>query len=116
MLDPGELKKRIRIEEWRSEQDGQDLKDEYVTRASVWAKLEPVKSLTYWFGQQNLETGVTHRATVRRQKGVTRPEDLTGQTTIVCDGQRYKVLHAVDLGGAGRFTQIELQLEENVDV
>ncbi len=112
LTNPGELRTKVSIEMWQSEQDGTELREKFVPIRTVWGKLEPVKPLTYWFGQTNLETGVTHRITVRRIDGATRPEDLTGRKTLVADNCRFKILHSADLEGAYRYTVIECQAVE----
>ena len=43
----------------------------------VWGKIEPVGSIIYW-GAKQVDSGVTHRITVRRIKGRTRPQDFAG--------------------------------------
>lgn len=113
LTNPGALKTRVSIEAWQSVQDGTQLREDFVPVQTVWGKLEPVKPLTYWFGQANLETGVTHRITVRRVDGLTRPEDLTGRITLVADGIRFKILHSADMEGAHRFTVVECQAVEH---
>ena len=115
LIDPGELNVRLKFFKWESEQDGLDLDEVYTELFRVWGKIEPVKPLTFWFGQQNLETGVTHRITVRRISGKTSPENLTGRIAIYAQGCRYKVLHASDWKGSRRFTLIECAEEEIED-
>lgn len=112
LIDPGELNVRLKFFKWESEQDGLDLNEVYTEIFRIWGKVEPVKPLTFWFGQQNLETGVTHRITVRRIQGKTAPEDLTGRIVIYAQGCRFKVLHASDWKGSRRFTLIECAEEE----
>lgn len=112
LTNPGELKSRATILAWTSEQDGTTLKETYEPIATVWAKLEPVGSLTYWFGQKQLETGVTHRITIRRTNDL-RPEKLTGRVCVEIDGIRYAILRSSDLEGAKRFTVLDVCLEEH---
>lgn len=112
LTNPGELKSRATILAWTSEQDGTTLKETYEPIATVWAKLEPVGSLTYWFGQKQLETGVTHRITIRRTNDL-RPEKLTGRVCVEIDGIRYSILRSSDLEGAKRFTVLDVCLEEH---
>ena len=50
LTDPGVLNRRATILSWTSVQDGVTLKEVYEPMATVWAKLEPVGALTYWFG------------------------------------------------------------------
>ncbi|MBE5691751.1 MAG: hypothetical protein EGQ34_02460 [Sutterella sp.] len=108
--DPGRLKTPITLLEWRSEQDGTELAEKLMPIATIWGQVTPVKSLTYWFGQAQLETGVTHQVTVRRIVGKTRPEDLTERSMLRADGQLFQVLRAVDLEGAKRFTVFDCVL------
>ena len=115
LIDPGELNVRLRFCQWESVQNGVKLKEVYTEMFRVWGKIEPVKPLTFWFGQQNLETGVTHRITVRRIPGKTSPEDLTGRIAIHAQGFRYKILHTSDWKGSRRFTLIECAEEEIED-
>lgn len=115
LIDPGELNVCLKFCRWESVQNGVKLKEVYTEMFRVWGKIEPVKPLTFWFGQQNLETGVTHRITVRRIPGKTSPEDLTGRIAIYAQGFRYKILHASDWKGSRRFTLIECAEEEIED-
>lgn len=112
MIDPGALNIRIKFFRWEDQQDGVNLSNQYTEIFRVWGKIEPVSPLTFWFGQQNLETGVSHRITVRRIPGKTCPENLTGRVVIYAQGVRYKVLRATDWKGSNRFTQIECAVEE----
>lgn len=112
LTNPGLLSSRATILQWRSEQDGAELKEVYTPIATVWAKLEPVGALTYWFGQKQLETGVTHRITIRRTEAL-RPEKLTGRVCVEIDGIRYAILRSSDLEGAKRFTVLDVCLEEH---
>lgn len=114
LTNPGKLDRRAEILAWTSEQDGSGLRETYTTIATVWARLEPVGALTYWFGKQQLDTAVTHRITIRRT-GKLRPETLTGRMCVVIDGSRYNILRSSDLEGERRFTVLDVCLEENLD-
>ena len=114
LTDPGVLNRRATILSWTSVQDGVTLKEVYEPIATVWSKLEPVGALTYWFGQQQLETGVTHRITIRRTSAI-RPETLTGRVCIEIEGVRYQILRTSDLEGAKRFTVIDVCRVEEVE-
>ncbi len=105
--DPGLLNRRVTICNWRSVQDGIKLREEFEPIQSVWASIEPIRSLTYWLGKLQLDTAATHRIVMRRINGVTRPEDLTGRHAIEHGGQYFQVLRATDLDGALRFTAVE---------
>lgn len=114
LTNPGELNRRATILAWTSEQDGVSLKEVYVPIATVWAKLEPVGALTYWFGQKQLDTGATHRITLRRTEAL-RPEKMTGRMCVEIDGARYQILRSSDMEGARRYTVLEACLEEHDD-
>lgn len=110
----GELNRRVKI--WLTVH----LPDERLgfTQAAVredevWGKLEPVGAALYW-GAKKVESGVTHRITVRCIAGRTRPQDLGGVTDLEVDGVRYRLRRAADLGGFNRFTVLDV--EERCDV
>ena len=106
-LDPGALDRRITIGEWRSEQVGTTLEEVFTPINSCWARVDPTRPLTFWLGKMQLDTASTHRITMRRMKGLTLPEELTGRHAIEVDGIRYKILRSFDLDGARRFTVVE---------
>lgn len=114
LTNPGKLDRRAEILAWTSEQDGSGLRETYTTIATVWACLELVGALTYWFGKQQLDTSVTHRITIRRTEAL-KPEKLTGRVCVQIDGSRYQILHSSDLEGARRFTVLDVCLEENIN-
>lgn len=110
----GELNRRVKI--WLTVH----LPDERLgfTQAAVredevWGKLEPVGAALYW-GAKQVESGVTHRITVRRITGRTRPQDFAGVVELEVDGIRYRVQRVADLGGLNRFTVLDV--EEKSDV
>lgn len=74
----------------------------------VWGKLEPVGATIYW-GAKQVDSGVTHRITVRRIEGRTRPQDFAGVVELEVDGIRYRVQRAADLGGLNRFTVLDVE-------
>lgn len=74
----------------------------------LWAKHEPVHSLAIRAGQQTGEAP-TDFFWVRWATG-TRPHDLTAAHVIDWDGQRYRVLEAIDANGERRFTRITAKL------
>lgn len=79
----------------------------------VWGKIEPVGSIIYW-GAKQVDSGVTHRITVRRIKGRTRPQDFAGVVELEVDGIRYRVQRVADLGGFNRFTVLDVEEKANV--
>lgn len=108
MTEPGRLNTRITIGEWTSEQVGTSLEEVFTPKNTCWACVEPTRPLTFWLGKIQLDTAATHRITVRRMKGLTLPEELTGRTAVEIDGVKFKILRAFDLDGAKRFTVIEV--------
>lgn len=75
----------------------------------LWAKHEPVHSLAIRSGMQTGEAP-TDFFWVRRATGLTQPEDITAAHVIDWDGQRYRVLEAIDANGERRFTRITAKL------
>ena len=113
MREPGagELNRRILL---RLQTDvpnaGFGLDPTYSAGTALWAKHEPVHSLAIRAGQQTGEAP-TDFFWVRRAGTIgTRPEDLTAAHVIDWDGQRYRVLEAIDVNGARRFTRITVKL------
>lgn len=64
---------------------------------TVWGQLEVVGAGIY-FGTKQVESTVTHRVTVRRITGKTRPQDLTTASTLTIDGVSYLIRRVADLG------------------
>jgi hypothetical protein len=79
----------------------------------VWGKIEPVGATIYW-GAKQVDSGVTHRITVRRIDGRTRPQDFAGVVELEVDGIRYRVQRVADLGGVNRFTVLDVEEKANV--
>lgn len=77
-------------------------------KVTVWGRLEVVGSGIY-FGTKQVQSAVTHRVTVRRIAGKTRPQDLTSASTLTIDGTAYLIRRVADLGGAERFTVIDCE-------
>lgn len=111
MREPGagELSRRITL---RLQTDvpnaGFGLDPTYDAGAELWAKHEPVHSLAIRAGMQTGEAP-TDMFWVRRATALTRPEDITAAHVIDWDGQRYRVLEAIDVNGARRFTRITVK-------
>lgn len=106
---PGELDRPILL---RLQTDvpnaGFGLDQTFSAGVALWAKHEPVHSLAIRAGMQTGEAP-TDFFWVRRAAG-TRPEDLTAAHVIDYDGQRYRVLEAIDADGARRFTRVTAKL------
>lgn len=77
-------------------------------KVTVWGQLEVVGAGIY-FGTKQVESTVTHRVTVRRIAGKTRPQDLMTASTLTIDGVSYLIRRVADLGGVDRFTVIDCE-------
>ena len=77
-------------------------------KVTVWGQLEVVGAGIY-FGTKQVESTVTHRVTVRRISGKTRPQDLMTASTLTIDGVSYLIRRVADLGGVDRFTVIDCE-------
>lgn len=77
-------------------------------KVTVWGQLEVVGAGIY-FGTKQVESTVTHRVTVRRITGKTRPQDLMTASTLTIDGVSYLIRRVADLGGVDRFTVIDCE-------
>ena len=102
----GDLNKRVTIKQWSDAPNAAfSLDQSFTDPIDRWAKIEPVGALAHYAGKQVGDV-LTHRITVR-QDSQTRPEAFTTTLVIEHKSRRYRVLRAIDLLGAGRFTQIE---------
>lgn len=81
---------------------GGDLGSEFSEQRSRWAHIEPVGSVVYSAGVQ-ADNIVTHRITLRYLPGITDAHEVVHGQTV------YRVRRVTDLGGAGRFTQLEVE-------
>lgn len=70
----------------------------------LWAKIEPIYGIAIRYGQQTGEVP-THLFFVRYMPG-TRPQDITADHVIEWNGHRYRVLDAINVEDAQRFTRI----------
>ncbi len=72
-----------------------------------WAKVEPIHSLTM---RANVQTGEapTHLVWLRWGQG-TQPEDITGTHVVEWRGRRYRVMDAITVDGADRFTRVSVK-------
>ena len=69
-----------------------------------WAKMEPIYGLAIRAGMQVGEE-ITHLFWVRFAPG-TKPTDFTASHVIECRGRRYRVMDAISIADADRFTRI----------
>lgn len=105
----GQLNRRIKITVASHEPDANlGFSPKPKREIVVWGRLETVGAGIY-FGTKQVESTVTHRVTIRRINGKTRPQDLTGASTLVIDGIEYLIRRVADLGGARRFTAIDCE-------
>lgn len=103
--DTGELQRRITIRRRTDAPNaafGTDATyDAGITR---WAKREPVHGLAIRLGAQTGEAP-TDLWWVRYGVG-TRPEDFTADNVIDWNGRRFRVIDAINVNDAQRFTRI----------
>ena len=70
----------------------------------LWAKVEPVHSIAIRAGMQTGEVP-THLFWIRYTP-TTQPEDITASHVIEWRGRRYRVIDAINVEDAQRFTRI----------
>ena len=103
--DTGEMQRRIVIRLWSDVPNsafGLDhTADKGITR---WAKVDPVQGIAIRAGMQTGEIP-THLFWVRYSHG-TRPEEITAAHVVEWNGHRYRVLDAINIEDAQRFTRI----------
>lgn len=101
----GDLQRRVVIRLWADVANagfGVDQTfDQGVTR---WAKVEPIYGIAVRAGMNTGEVP-THLFWVRHGAG-SRPEDFTASHVIEWRGRRYRVLDAINVANADRFTRI----------
>lgn len=103
--DDGELQRRITLRGWADQpDDNTSLVQMFDTGIKRWAKVEPVHGLAMRSGEQTGEVP-THLFWVRYGAG-TRPEQITLGMVIDWGGQRYRIIDAINVNDAQRFTQI----------
>ena len=101
----GDLNRRIQIRVWSDVPNGAFGVDQvFGTAISRWAKRDPIHSLAMRAGV-NTGEAVTDLFWVRWGTG-TKPEDITVSHVIELDGQRYRVMDAIDVSNLHRFTRI----------
>lgn len=103
--DSGELQRRIAIKLWSDVPNGVFGIDQ-VFDAGIqrWAKHEPVHGIAIRAGMNTGEVP-TDLFWVRYGQG-SRPEDITTAHVIEWAGRRYRVLDAINVDDAQRFTRI----------
>lgn len=103
--DTGELQRRVQIKVWS---DGPNaafgLDQTFGSARSRWAKVEPIYGLA---NRGDAQTGEvpTHLFWFRYGTG-TKPEEITATHVIEWAGRRYRVLNAINVGDAQRFTRV----------
>lgn len=105
---PGELNRRVtfRTREDVPAPDG-GTKPVYTEVFTVWAKVRPMSGIAYRNSVQ-IGEAVTHAITIRL-----RP--VNNDMEALLDGRVYRVMRAMDMNGARRFTYIEVkELGEDV--
>lgn len=101
----GELNRRIKIRLWSNAANAAFGLDQNVDAGlDRWAKVEPVHGLAIKAGMQTGEVP-THLFWVRYYAGTT-PEEITVSHVVEWNGRRYRVLDAINVEDAQRFTRI----------
>ena len=103
--DAGELIRRIKLRLWTDVPNaafGLDLTvDPGIDR---WAKVEPIYGIAIRAGM-NVGEVPTHLFWIRYGPD-TQPEDITESHVIEWRGRRYRILDAINVANADRFTRI----------
>ena len=102
---PGEFKRRITLRVWADLPNGTfGLDQTFTPGVQLWAKKEPIHSLAIRAGAQTDEQP-TDLFWLRWASG-TKPQDISATHVIEFDGRRYRVIDAIDVDDAHRFTRI----------
>lgn len=101
----GELQRRIKIRLWSDVPNaGFGVDQSFDVGIDRWAKVEPIYGIAVRDGM-NTEEVPTHLFWVRYGPD-TQPEDFTASHVIEWRGRRYRVLNAINVANADRFTRI----------
>lgn len=101
----GQMNRRIWIKLWSDVPNAAfGIDQAFDTGIKRWAKHEPVHGLAIRAGMQTGESP-TDLFWVRRTAG-TEPESITASHVVEYNGFRYRVLDAIDVDGARKFTRI----------
>jgi SPP1 family predicted phage head-tail adaptor len=107
MIDPGQLRHRLVLEEPVETPDGAGgVSRSYQTVTTVWASLTPTAARGAVVAE-SLGANITHRIVLRGGP------DVTTRHRFREGGRIFRILASRDLDGTGRF--LEIQAEERVD-
>ena len=102
----GELDRRVTIKAWADQANAAfGLDQGFTDPIKRWARIRPAGAMVHYGSKQTGE-GVTHYIVMRRDSQ-TLPELMTPERVIEHQGQRYRILRAVDLEGRRLFTSVE---------
>lgn len=102
---PGELNCLIVIRTWADVPNAAfGLDQTFDPGTDCWAKREPIHSIAMRAGQNTSESP-SDLFWVRWSVG-TRPDDITVSHVVEFEGHRFRVLDAIDVDNAHRFTRI----------
>lgn len=73
----------------------------------AWARLQPVGAALF-YGTAQVESGVTHRAATWRTSQLNELT-VTAAHVVDCEGVRYRVKRASDVGDGRRYLLIDLE-------
>ena len=103
--EAGELQRRIIIRLWTDVPNvGFGVDQTFDVGIPRWAKVEPIYGIAIRAGMNTGEVP-THLFWIRYGPD-TQPEDLTASHVIEWRGRRYRVLDALNVANADRFTRI----------
>lgn len=106
--EAGELQRRIKIRLWTDIPNvSMGLDQTFDPGVDRWAKVEPIYGIAIRAGM-NVGEVPTHLFWVRYGPD-TQPEDFTGSHVIEWRGRRYRVLDAINVMNADRFTRISVK-------
>lgn len=101
----GELQRRIVIKLWADVPNGAfGLDQTFDAGITRWAKVDPIHGIANRFGAQTGEEP-THLFWVRYGIGTT-PQEITAAHVIEWQNRRYRVIDAINVEDAQRFTRI----------
>ena len=103
-----DLNRRVTLKLWSEVSDGTfGLTEQYSQATRRLAKVEPIYGLTMRQGMQTGEVP-THLFWVRYGPG-TQPTDITVNHIFEWNGRRYRVLDAINVDDAQRFTRVSVK-------
>ena len=106
----GSLRNLIQIKKWQDVPVGAfAIKQDIENILQVWAHIEGVGNNLFW-GTQQIGSGITHRITCRKIKGVVDDDVITAEHIIDYENKRFRVKRAYTDRQNAQYLKIEVEL------